>query len=174
MTMVITARHSSFQGEKKMPIWYYVKIMSSGGKRFGSLLDTNNRCIVEEYSSQVCFQIVKWFQRKWIFQIYLCQNFVLQPSGEFGFPIEIFFGGYIMKNPPIQQFQGHRDCDHMVVEFTTTYAISAYHHWCCEFESRPRRGAQHYVIKFVSDLRRVSGFLRVLRFPPPIKLTAMI
>jgi hypothetical protein len=27
----------------------------------------------------------------------------------------------------------------------------------------------HYVIKFVSDLRQVSGFLRVLRFPPPIK-----
>jgi hypothetical protein len=24
---------------------------------------------------------------------------------------------------------------------------------------------QHYVIKFVSDLRQVSGFLRVLRFP---------
>jgi hypothetical protein len=30
---------------------------------------------------------------------------------------------------------------------------------------------QHYVIKFVSDLRQVCGFLRVLRFPPPIKLT---
>ena len=33
---------------------------------------------------------------------------------------------------------------------------------------------QHYVIKFVSDLRQVGGFLRVLRFPPPIKLTATI
>jgi hypothetical protein len=33
---------------------------------------------------------------------------------------------------------------------------------------------QHYVIKFVSDLRHVGGFLRVLRFPPPIKLTATI
>jgi hypothetical protein len=32
----------------------------------------------------------------------------------------------------------------------------------------------HYVIKFVSDLRQVSGFLRVLRFSPPIKLTATI
>jgi hypothetical protein len=28
------------------------------------------------------------------------------------------------------------------------------------------------VIKFVSDLRQVGGFLLVLRFPPPIKLTA--
>ena len=33
---------------------------------------------------------------------------------------------------------------------------------------------QHYVIKFVSDLRQVGGFLRGLRFPPPIKLTATI
>ena len=31
---------------------------------------------------------------------------------------------------------------------------------------------QHYVIKFVSDMRQICGFLRVLRFPPPIKLTA--
>jgi predicted ArsR family transcriptional regulator len=30
---------------------------------------------------------------------------------------------------------------------------------------------QHYVIKFVSDLRQVSGFLL---FHPPIKLTATI
>jgi hypothetical protein len=30
---------------------------------------------------------------------------------------------------------------------------------------------QHYVIKFVSDLQQVSGFLWVLWFPPPIKLT---
>jgi hypothetical protein len=33
---------------------------------------------------------------------------------------------------------------------------------------------QHYVKKFVSYLRQVGGFLRVLRFPPPIKLTATI
>jgi len=30
---------------------------------------------------------------------------------------------------------------------------------------------QHYVIMFVSDLRQVSGFLRVLWFSPLIKLT---
>ena len=33
---------------------------------------------------------------------------------------------------------------------------------------------QHYVIKFVSDLLQVGGFLRVLQFPPPIQLTATI
>ena len=29
---------------------------------------------------------------------------------------------------------------------------------------------QHYVKKFFSDFRQVGGFLRILRFPPPIKL----
>ena len=33
---------------------------------------------------------------------------------------------------------------------------------------------QHYVIKFVTDLRHVGGFLAGLRFTPPIKLTATI
>jgi len=33
---------------------------------------------------------------------------------------------------------------------------------------------QHYVIKFVSDLRQVGVFHRILQFAPPIKLTAMI
>ena len=74
----------------------------------------------------------------------------------------------------IPQIRGYRGRDRLVVGFTTTgswiyntYAISAYHHLSCEFESRSGRGVQHYVIKFVS-------FLRVLRFPPLIKLTATI
>jgi hypothetical protein len=33
---------------------------------------------------------------------------------------------------------------------------------------------QHYMIQFVSDLWQVDGFHRVLRLPPPIKLTTMI
>ena len=33
---------------------------------------------------------------------------------------------------------------------------------------------QHYVIKFVNDLPQVGCFLRVLRSPPPIKLTSTI
>jgi hypothetical protein len=57
-----------------------------------------------------------------------------------------------------------RGRDRIVVGFTTTYAISVYHHWCCEFESLSGRGVQHYVIKFISDLRQVGGFLRVSGF----------
>ena len=67
--------------------------------------------------------------------------------------------------------RGRRGRDRMVVGFPTTYAISAYHRWCCEFESRSGLGVQHFVIKFASDLRQVGGFFRVLRFPP---LTATI
>jgi hypothetical protein len=33
---------------------------------------------------------------------------------------------------------------------------------------------QYYVIKFLRDLRQVGGFLQVLMFPPPIKLTSTI
>jgi hypothetical protein len=66
-----------------------------------------------------------------------------------------------------------RGRDRMVVGFTTIYAISAYHHWCCEFESRLGEvySIQHYVLKYVSDLRQICDFLRVLQFPPSIKLT---
>jgi hypothetical protein len=34
---------------------------------------------------------------------------------------------------------GRRGRHRMVVGFTTTYAITAYHHWCCEFEARSGR-----------------------------------
>jgi hypothetical protein len=72
--------------------------------------------------------------------------------------------------------RGRRGHDRMVVGFTTTYVISAYHHLYCEFEfhSGDVYSIQHYVIKFVRDLRQVGGFLRVPRFPLPIKLTATI
>ena len=68
---------------------------------------------------------------------------------------------------------GH-DC--MVVGYTTTCAISAYHHESCDFEPRYWEvySIQHYVIKYISDLQQVSGFHGVLRFPPPIKLTLTI
>jgi hypothetical protein len=78
---------------------------------------------------------------------------------------------YWWRNPEYQEKTTRRGRDRMVVVgFTITYAISAYHHWCCEFESRSGRGVQQYVIRFVSDLRRVGGFLLVFRFPPPITL----
>jgi len=53
----------------------------------------------------------------------------------------------------------HCGCDSMVVVFTTTYAFSA---------SNPAHGEvhsiQHYVTKFVSDLRQVGGLSGYFRF----------
>ena len=51
-------------------------------------------------------------------------------------------------------------------------SVHVYHY--CVLEYRSGQGVQHYVIKFVSDLRQVGGFIRVLRLPPPIKLTSTI
>ena len=67
-----------------------------------------------------------------------------------------------------------RDC--VIVGFTTTYMISDYRQYRCEFETAHGEVymIQHYVIKFVSDLRQVGGFLQVIWFPPAIKLTATI
>ena len=59
----------------------------------------------------------------------------------------------------IRSARGRRGHDRMVVEFTTTCAIGVYHHWCFGFEPRSGLGVQHYVIKFVSDLWQVGGFL---------------
>jgi hypothetical protein len=55
-----------------------------------------------------------------------------------------------------------------------TYNYLCNHHWYCEVETWSGRGVQHYMIKFFSDLWQVSGFLLVLRLPPPIKRTATI
>jgi hypothetical protein len=67
--------------------------------------------------------------------------------------------------------RGRRVHDRMVVGFTTTYASSAYNHRSCDFETRSCEvySIHHYMIKFVSDLRNVGGFLLALRFPPTKK-----
>ena len=56
--------------------------------------------------------------------------------------------------------RGRHDRDHKIVGFTNTYAISAYHHWCYKFKSRSERGVRHHMIKFVSDLQQVGGFMK--------------
>ena len=51
-------------------------------------------------------------------------------------------------------------------------AISVYHHWCCEFESRSGRHVRHYVIKFAMTCDRSvvfsgsSGFLHQYNWLP--------
>ena len=56
---------------------------------------------------------------------------------------------------------GYRGRRSMVVGFTTTCAISFYHHQRCEFKSRSSEvySIQHYVTNFVNDLRQDGGLL---------------
>ena len=74
-------------------------------------------------------------------------------------------------------YRERRGRDRMVVRFITVYAIIAFHHYKA-VSSFPAHGEvysiQHYVIKFVSDLRQVGRFLWVLWFVLPTKLTATI
>jgi hypothetical protein len=51
---------------------------------------------------------------------------------------------------------GHHGRDRMVVGFTTTYAISAYHHWCCDFESQSGRAGLYITIFFYLSLRTTN------------------
>ena len=69
-----------------------------------------------------------------------------------------------------------RGRDRMIVGYTTTYAISVYHHKRCEFESRLWRDVLDTTLcdKVCQWLATVGGFLRALQLPPPLKLTATI
>ena len=53
------------------------------------------------------------------------------------------------------------------LSWSWSYRSWIYNYLCSEVYS-----IQHFVIKFIGDLRQVSVFLRVIWFHPPIKLTA--
>ena len=67
-------------------------------------------------------------------------------------------------------YRDHPGRDRMVVGFTTTYMHSV----PITTNGVSSNLDQGEVIKFVSDLRQVVGFLRVLWFPSLIKSTATI
>ena len=51
--------------------------------------------------------------------------------------------------------------------------VNCFYFFFLKFEPRGKvYSIQHYVITFASHLRQDGGFLRLLRFPPPIQLTA--
>jgi hypothetical protein len=73
--------------------------------------------------------------------------------------------------------EGCHGRDRKLVGFRITYAFSVYHYLKVG-SSNPANdevySIQHYVIKFVSNLRQIGYFLWVLWFHQPIKLTATI
>ena len=81
-----------------------------------------------------------------------------------------------MMSSGLGELLGH---DRFVVGYTTTQLpVQAVLIATKVASSNPIHGkmysVQHYVMKFVSDLQQVGGFLQRIRFPPPIKLTTMI
>ena len=77
--------------------------------------------------------MLKLLQNQWviikIFDLYIIKTCFFLSNKIY----EIF---YMIK---LKGHSGH-DRDRMVVGFTAPYAISAYHHWICEFGSRSWRG----------------------------------
>ena len=71
-----------------------------------------------------------------------------------------------------------QDCLHVVVTSLPFFPMQSVPITTKVGSSNPAHGEvysmQHYVIKFVSDLRQISGFCLVLRFTLPIKLTVVI
>jgi len=81
-------------------------------------------------------------------------------------------------SPGIPASSSTKTCHHDIAEILLKVALNTIksnqiNHYRYEFESRSGEvySIQHYVIKFV---RKVGGFLRVHRFPPPLKLTITI
>ena len=52
----------------------------------------------------------------------------------------LYFSILYLKLASCIYLKGRRGRDRMVVEFTSTYTINTYHHWCCEFEYQSGRG----------------------------------
>ena len=69
--------------------------------------------------------------------------------------------GHCIVCPLSMYGRGRRGRGRMVVWFTTTYAISAYHHWCCESEFRSGRGMHHYVGQWLATVPWFSPGPRV-------------
>ena len=70
----------------------------------------------------------------------------------------------------LQNLKGRHGPNHMVVGFTITYANKCLSSLILWIRISIRERCTTLCDKFVCDLRQVVGFLRVLRFLPPIKL----
>jgi len=69
----------------------------------------------------------------------------------------------------------------VIVQLFTSYSLwsTPHHEWDSNIVTfNPAHGKmysiQHYVMKLISDLQQIGGFLQVIQFPPPIKLTATV
>jgi len=53
---------------------------------------------------------------------------------------------YIVQLSTYTCARGRRGRNRVIVGFTTTYAINAYHHWCCDFKSWSKYKINNYCL----------------------------
>jgi hypothetical protein len=111
----------------------------------------------------ILFFIIKWNRKYHLYHRWECL-FVCLFDGVWRYFQQYF--NYIVEVSFIVGGNRRTGENHRPLGFTTTYAISAYHHWCSEFEPRSGWGVQHHVIKFVSDLRQIAVNCRIFRIAP--------
>ena len=138
-----------FRSRDVFPCIYHFKAIEVTAIYYGILLDIWIKCAA---GPSVCIQKVNWLNHG-IFIYTSPINAILQ----------ICIGG-----------GGRRD--RMVVEFITTCAISAYHHYSFEFESRTWPGVLDTTSrdKVCQWLATDRWFSLGTPLPPPLKLTATI
>ena len=103
------------------------------------------------------FVLVLFFALLWVFVCIRHVSRVPNVASVSGLSIldypSVFFNAY---------FNKCEGCCHLLLLKFVLHVLVNLNHFRCII----------YSILFVSDLRQVSGFLRVLWFPPPIQLTA--
>ena len=121
---------------------------------------------------------LSFYWKKWFYIWYmalawwrvLCLPFPGLPHIYFLFTVQL-------TNERVGVFLARRSVQHLVLLaiWRSSWLWSYnYVHVCNQWLSPQKYSMQHYVIKSVSGLRQVGGFVRVLRFPPPVKLTVTI
>jgi hypothetical protein len=117
---------------------YLVVKLKSSRHQVESITVATMTCLaITEYLchkwARICAILSSWQTRS--FLIHLGQSIVLCVVFYCG-SYHDFLDRVLLLTRKLLSQGGCRGRDPMLVGFTTTYAISAYHHWCCEFESR--------------------------------------
>ena len=118
---------------------------------------------------------------KWLFVVH-CNGFFYQPPSIISFVSCGYLNFHLLAYPSTtflptefivckhdivmnsKHIRGRHGNDRMVVGYITTYAITAYHHYRCEFESCSWRGVLNTTLKFVHWLVTGQWFSPDTRF----------
>jgi hypothetical protein len=139
------------------------------------VLSSNNVCICRSnvdwsHICQIKYWLIDWLTPTLaLFHLYHVENkfYIKKNNSMVNITRKISLPSYICIYMP-----GTKLISNKWPSWPWSYSSWIYNYLCLSplmLQSWWGRVVQHYVIKFVSDLRQVGGFLRGLRFPPPNK-----